>query len=96
METLNSSIIGSMSSTMALTSEKLVTLYVFSESGNKDHHITLAFSADGTNWMQSQKDIKGEGIMTVSHIGTHVRAVVVESDSGGDGLSLVNINIIAR
>jgi len=96
VETLNSSIIGSMSSVMNLTNEKSVTLYVFCGPGNKDQHVTLAFSPDGTDWMQSENDVKGEGIMTTNHIGSHVRAVVVEPDSAGDELSTVNIHIVAR
>ena len=93
-QTLNTNILGEKSASLAVTTEKLFSLYVVPKSGShRNHRVTLEFSPDNeTTWVASRESVNGNAdMLTLEAAATHVRACVCEPEGEA---STVDIHII--
>ena len=92
--TIDTDLNGSNGVGMALTTEKAITLYVFSKTGNHDkHEIGLEVSPDGISFIDLPQRLIGVGCMTIEHNAEHVKAKVFKAE---DRTSTVTVHIVAR
>lgn len=79
---------------LALTSETVVSVYVFGETGaHAKHEVILQVSPDGIKWVDHPGSIRGEGVLTATVAATHVRACVLGSEGA---VSTASYHLVAR
>lgn len=82
------------SSALALTTETVVTLYIFEKTGtNKKHEVTLQITPDGTNWLDHQASVIGEGFVSTIVAAAKVRACVLVDEGA---TSTIDFHIVAK
>ena len=77
-----------------VTTETVVSLYVFGKTGaHKKHEVILQVSPDGTNWLDIPRVIRGIGVLTVTVSATKIRACVLKREGA---TSTIDFHIIAN
>lgn len=94
-EVLDTNTLGAVTSELALTTEKLVTMYLTDKTGeHHNHRVIFQVSPDnGTTWINCPPAILGVGVLVSEVVATKVRAKVSEIEGSA---SEVNIWILAR
>lgn len=79
---------------LALTTETVVSLYVFGKTGgHAKHEVVMQVSPDGTNWLDHPVGIRGEGVVTATISAAEVRACVLNSEGV---TSTVDYHLVAK
>ena len=92
--TLNSNTLNATGATITITTETLISLYVFNATGaHSNRHIGLEVSPDGTNWILASGTIKGERTLTYNCIAQKARVIVTEAEGA---TSTVNVHLLAK
>lgn len=92
-EVLDTNSLGALSTALALTTETLVTIYVWNATGtSKRHKVQLQVSPDGTNWLDTPDFLVGIGCNTLRVNATKVRLKVTGPEVA---VSTCNVMIIA-
>ena len=79
---------------LALTSETVVSLYVFGKTGtHAKHEVVLQVSPDGTNWTDHHEAIRGKGVVTTTVSAAEVRACVLNSEGE---VSTIDYHLMAK
>lgn len=82
------------SSPLTLTSETVVTLYVFGKTGtHTKHEVIIQVSPDGTNWMDHHMIVRGEGLVTTTVSAAEIRACVLNKE---DATSTIDFHLVAK
>ena len=92
---LDTNVLNATAAPLALTTQKMVTLYVSHTTGtHNNHRVALEFSPDGSLWLPSDETVNGhEKFLTVEAVGTNVRVVVIEAEGQ---TSTITVHILAR
>ncbi len=91
---LDAAVKDGVSTALLLTTEKVVTLYVFSKTGkHTNRRVGLQVSPDGIAWANVSGSIKGEGCLSFTGSAVSARAVVTEPEPGS---STVDVHLLAR
>ena len=94
MASLDTNIKGATAAEISLTSETLVSLYLFSKSGAKGaYRVGMEFSPDGVVWVDSPDVLVGPGVITIAVVAVKARAKVFESQGAA---STVTVLLLAR
>ena len=95
MATLNTNTLDAATTSITITTEKLITMYVDPISGGTDNYkVCLQISPDGTDWYDVHATVvTGRGHVTASCVAAEARAVVVEAEGA---TSSVDITILAN
>lgn len=92
---IDTNIKGSVVAKISLTTEKTITLYVFSRTGS-DNNYRVGIEAspdDGTTWVDMPQTLRGQGCISFDCIATDVQAKVTEAE--GDASS-ATVYLLAR
>ena len=95
-ETLDANSTSSVSAPLALTTETIVTLYVFHVTGSNDNHrvvLQASPTVSGGNWRQVGKIINGIGASTELVSAERIRAKMFSAEGAA---SSVEIHIVAK
>lgn len=96
MATLNTNVLGATAASIAMTTEKMITLFVCPMSGgHNNHRVTIEVSPDGgTTWIETGDSVNGNAHwMTIEAVATNARAKVIEAEGV---TSEVTIHLLAR
>lgn len=92
--TLNTNSRLATSSALALTTETVVTLYIFEKTGtSRKHEVIVQVSPDGTNWLDQPGSVRGEGMVTVIVAADEIRACVLEDEGA---TSTIDFHLVAN
>lgn len=91
---LNTNVLDAVTSSVAMTTETTVTLYVVALTGDEgNYRVGLEVSPDGTEWVATGAVLRGEGCATTVVSGEDVRAKVLVAEGT---TSTVTVFIIAH
>lgn len=94
MATLDTNSKGATAAETNLTSETLISLYLFSKTGAKGaYRVGLEFSPDGSVWVDYIGALTGPGVLTATIVAVKARAKVFSSQGAE---STVTVQVLAR
>ncbi len=92
--TLNTNSALAVAGATTITTETVVSLYVFEKTGtHKKHEVILQVSPDGTNWIDVPRVVRGKGVLTVTVSATKIRACVLKSEGA---TSTIDFHLVAN
>lgn len=92
--TLNTNTALAVSSATTITTETVVSLYVFEKTGtSKKHEVILQVSPDGTNWLDLPRGVRGKGFATYTISATKIRACVLKTEGA---TSTIDFHLVAN
>ena len=92
--TLNTNTALAVAGASTITTETVVSLYVFEKTGtHKKHEVILQVSPDGTNWLDVSRPIRGKGFATYNISATKIRACVLKVEGA---TSTIDFHLVAN